>query len=99
MGLIINELLTNALKHAFGNECAGTVVVTLTRADGAADAGTVRLTVRDNGVGVPEGFNINESKTVGLRLVKILVEDQLQGTLDIIRDRGTTFDIEFGIGI
>jgi len=99
MGLIINELLTNALKHAFGNECAGTVEVTLTRADGVADAGTVRLTVRDNGVGVPEGFNINESKTVGLRLVKILVEDQLQGTLDIIRDRGTTFDIEFGIGI
>ncbi len=99
MGLIINELLTNALKHAFGNECAGTVEVTLTRDDGAADAGTVRLTVRDNGVGVPEGFNINESKTVGLRLVKILVEDQLQGTLDIIRDRGTTFDIEFGIGI
>ena len=96
-GLIINELLTNALKHAFREECAGTVEVTLTMADGG-DASTVHLTVRDNGVGVPEGFNINESKTLGLRLVKILVEDQLQGTLDVIRDRGTTFNMEFGIG-
>jgi PAS domain S-box-containing protein len=103
-GLIINELLTNALKHAFREEFTGTVEVTLTIADSDADggdggdAGTVRLTVRDNGVGVPEGFNINESKTLGLRLVKILVEDQLQGTLDVIRDRGTTFNMEFGIG-
>ncbi len=104
-GLVINELLTNALKHAFREECAGTVEVTLTIYSGNDnnnnnndDASTVRLTVRDNGVGVPEGFNINEGKTLGLRLVKILVEDQLQGTLDVIRDRGTTFDIEFGIG-
>ncbi len=99
-GLIINELLTNALKHAFREECAGTVEVALTIADDTVDggdAGTVRLTVRDNGAGVPEGFNINESKTLGLRLVKILVEDQLQGTLDVIRDRGTTFNMEFGI--
>ncbi|MEA1906175.1 MAG: histidine kinase dimerization/phosphoacceptor domain -containing protein [Euryarchaeota archaeon] len=98
MGLVINELLTNALKHAFREGCAGTVEVMLIIADGGDDTSTVRLTVRDNGVGVPEGFNINEGKTLGLRLVKILVEDQLQGTLDVIRDRGTTFDIEFGIG-
>ena len=100
-GLVINELLTNALKHAFREERAGTVEVALTIADddnvdGGGD-GTVCLTVRDNGVGVPEGFNINESKTLGLRLVKILVEDQLQGTLDLIRDRGTTFNMEFGM--
>ena len=63
-----------------------------------ADNGTVRLTVCDNGTGVPEGFNINEGKTLGLRLVQILVEAQLQGTLDVIRDRGTTFNMEFGIG-
>ncbi len=97
-GLVINELLTNALKHAFREERAGTVEVTLTIADADDTAGTVRLTVRDNGVGVPEGFNINESKTLGLRLVKILVEDQLQGTLDVIRDRGTTFNMEFRMG-
>ena len=93
-GLVINELLTNALRHAFGKEDTGMVEVTLT----IADNGTVRLTVSDDGTGVPEGFNINESKTLGLRLVKILVEAQLQGTLDIIRDRGTTFSMEFGIG-
>jgi two-component sensor histidine kinase len=44
---------------------------------------------------VPEGFNIHESKTLGLRLVRILVEDQLQGTLERISDMGTTFNMEF----
>ncbi len=93
-GLIVNELLTNALKHAFREEYAGMVEVTLI----IADNGAVRMTVRDNGAGMPEGFNIHESKTLGLRLVQILVEDQLQGTLDVVRDRGTTFNMEFGIG-
>ncbi len=46
-------------------------------------------------VGVSEGFNIHESKTLGLRLVKILVEDQLQGTLKIISEGGTTLNMEF----
>lgn len=44
---------------------------------------------------MPEGFNIHESKTLGLRLVKILVEDQLQGTLKMISEGGTTFNMEF----
>ncbi|HIE32176.1 MAG TPA: response regulator [Methanosarcinales archaeon] len=90
-GLIINELLTNALRHAFSKGNDGQVEVTLS----VSDSGKVSLTVSDNGVGVPEGFNMGESKTLGLRLVKILVEDQLQGNLRLISERGTTFNIEF----
>ncbi len=49
----------------------------------------------DDGVGLPSGFDIDESKTLGLRLVKILTEDQLQGNLEVTSDGGTTFKMEF----
>ncbi len=93
VGLIINELLSNALKHAFYGRGEGEVEVSLT----ASEGGRINLTVSDDGVGLPPGFDINESKTLGLRLVKILAEDQLQGTLKVTSDGGTTFRIEFDI--
>ena len=46
---------------------------------------------------MPPGFNVNESKTLGLRLVKILTKDQLQGTPEVTSDGGATFKIEFDI--
>ena len=55
------------------------------------------LTVSDDGVGLPEGFDVNTTKTLGLHVVKILVEDQLQGNLEVVSDKGTTFKIEFRI--
>ncbi|MEA2003760.1 MAG: sensor histidine kinase [archaeon] len=89
VGLIINELLSNALKHAFNGRDEGKIEVSLT----APDSGRVNLTVSDDGVGLPPGFDINAAKTLGLRLVKILVEDQLQGRLETISDEGVTFII------
>ena len=93
VGLIINELLSNALKHAFEGKDEGKIEVSLT----ASEDGRINLTVSDDGVGLPLGFDIDESKTLGLRLVKILAEDQLQGTLEVTSDGGATFNIEFGI--
>ncbi len=93
VGLIINELLSNALKHAFEGRDEGKIEVSLT----ASEDGRVNLRVSDDGVGLPPGFDINESKTLGLRLVKILAEDQLQGTLEVMSDGGATFNIEFDI--
>ena len=94
-GLIINELLTNVLKHAFVGRDKGVVEISLV----ASKRGEVSLTVSDDGVGLPDGFDINAPKLFGLRLVRILAEDQLQGTLSVIRDRGggTAFTIEFGV--
>ncbi len=93
VGLIINELLGNALQHAFGERKEGKIEVSLT----ASDSGRVNLRVSDDGVGLPPGFDINESKTLGLRLVKILAEDQLQGTLEVTSDGGATFKMEFDL--
>ncbi len=91
LGLIINELLINALKYAFVNRKAGKIEVDFR----VSEKGVVNLTVSDDGVGLPEGFDINATKTLGLRLVKTLVEDQLDGNLNIISKDGTTFTVEF----
>ena len=93
VGLVVNELLTNAFKHAFANRKEGKIEVSLS----ASEEGVVSLTVSDDGVGLPEGFDINATKTLGLRMVKILVEDQLEGKLTVIQDMGTTFKVEFAV--
>ncbi|MCK4732507.1 MAG: PAS domain-containing protein, partial [Methanophagales archaeon] len=93
VGLIANEFLTNAFKHAFVNRKEGRIEVCLS----ASEKGAVNLTVSDDGIGLPEGFDINASKTLGLHVVKVLVEDQLGGNLAVIRDKGTTFKVEFEI--
>ncbi len=93
VGLIVNELLTNAFKHAFVNRNEGMIGVSF----GVSEKGLAILTVSDDGVGLPLGFDINAAKTLGLRLVKILAEDQLQGTLEVTSDGGATFKMEFDI--
>ncbi len=87
-GLIINELLSNALKHAFPDGKGGEIHVDF-YPDG--DDG-MTLVIGDNGIGLPEEINIKEAKTFGLQLVAGLV-GQLDGTLAIERDGGTTFRI------
>jgi two-component sensor histidine kinase len=89
-GLIINELMSNALKHAFTDGRHGRIHIQL-RANGD---GQCRLVVADNGIGLPEGFDIRRSETLGLRLVSTLVE-QLGGTIHLDRSDGTEFAIAF----
>ena len=93
VGLVVNELLTNAFKHAFANRKEGKIEVSLS----ASEEGVVSLIVSDDGVGLPESFDINATKTLGLRMVKILVEGQLDGKLAVIRDMGTTFKVDFAV--
>jgi len=93
VGLIINELLGNAIQHAFGEGKEGKIEVSLT----ASDSGKVNLRVSDDGVGLPPGFDIDKTRSLGLHLVKILVEDQLQGKIEVISDGGATFNMEFDI--
>ena len=89
-GLIVNELLTNTLRHAFPPGTKGTARVHLhTREDG-----TVELTVQDDGVGFPAGKDIASATTIGLAIVRTLVE-QMQGTLTLEPGRGTTVTIRF----
>jgi two-component sensor histidine kinase len=80
-GLILNELVSNALKHAFPGDRKGVISVELAR-----EAGHVELTVRDDGAGLPEPV---PSGTLGLKLVRVLVE-QLGGTVVFESAPGTT---------
>lgn len=88
-GLVVNELVTNAFKHAFPGQRTGTITIALS-------SGSDRLTlaVRDDGVGLPEGFDFDNVKSLGLQLVPLLV-DQLHGTLQMVRDGGAHYLITF----
>jgi two-component sensor histidine kinase len=89
-GLILNELVTNALKYAFPGTRTGEVLVELhgSRAD------TVELRVADNGVGLPPGFDWTQSHSLGLRIVALLTH-QLSGTLRDDAGGGTSFTLSF----
>ncbi len=89
-GLIINELISNALKHAFPGGRKGVIQIRLARAAGD----TVILQVSDDGVGLPEGFDRSNSAGFGFQIINLLVE-QLDAVLDVDRNDGTTFTLKF----
>ncbi len=89
-GLIVNELLTNAFKHAFPDGTEGHVHISVHR---EGDAELV-LEVADDGIGLPEGLDFRNAQSLGLRLVCGLTE-QLGGTIELGREGGTRFLIRF----
>jgi two-component sensor histidine kinase len=89
-GLIVNELTSNALKHAFPHGQGGKILIQLTE----CEDGQCNLVIRDNGTGLPKGFDLRDTKSLGLQLVKTLTK-QLGGTIDLDRGSGTAFRITF----
>ncbi len=89
--LIINELVTNCLKHAFLPGEEGEIQIQFRR--GGQD--DYLLTVRDNGRGFPEDVDYRSTKSLGLQLVLNLAEAQLQGSLELVTGGGTEFRILF----
>ncbi|MGD2092422.1 MAG: histidine kinase dimerization/phosphoacceptor domain -containing protein [Candidatus Aminicenantes bacterium] len=90
IGLILTELLSNVLKHAFPHGEKGEVHITV-RPD---NPGMLTLVVRDNGLGLPPHLNPSESQSLGLQLVHLLTR-QLKGTIEIKKSKGTTVTITF----
>jgi PAS domain S-box-containing protein len=91
-GLILNELVTNALKHAFPDDRAGLVCLNV-----ALEEGRCHLGVTDDGVGLPEGFDAAETNTLGMQLVVTLTK-QLEGRLEITSaDPGAAFNLSFPV--
>ena len=84
-GLILNELFSNALKHAFPGERQGEIRIRLHR----MESGEIEIQVADNGVGVPQDFDPRNTKTFGLQSLFLLGELQLQGEV--------TFDLNNGV--
>lgn len=97
-GLIVNELVSNALKYAFPEGDGqrpvppGGPEITLALAD--TGAGKLRLSVRDNGIGFPDTVDFRSTSSLGMQLVNVLTE-QLDGSVELKPGPGTTFTITF----
>ncbi|MGB9937336.1 MAG: sensor histidine kinase, partial [Methanobacterium sp.] len=88
-GLIINELVTNAVKHAFPGQNNELICIELVKADNK-----LKLVVSDNGIGLPDDFNLDNNDSWGLQLVQMLV-DQLNGEIRANSVNGAVFTILF----
>jgi PAS domain S-box-containing protein len=92
-GLIVNELVSNALKHGFPDNRPGKVLVEISQ---DADQ-VVELSISDNGQGIPPDMNLAKSESLGLQLVHLLTR-QLHGVLDVQRSDPTRFTLRFQMG-
>jgi len=90
LGLIVNELVSNALKHAFPDDTNGELTVSLTKTE---ESGYV-LVIKDNGIGLPEDFDLMKANSLGLKIVKSLVR-QIKGIFEIPNRDGAEFVIVF----
>ena len=89
IGMILVELISNVIKYAFPDPTMGILNIELKQRDSQME-----LVVEDNGVGLPEGFDINSIKSIGLHLVNLMVS-QLDGTIQFIPGKGTKIHIKF----
>jgi PAS domain S-box-containing protein len=90
-GLILNELISNALKHAFPGDIHGELQIIISGMKNTE----IEIIVRDNGVGLPDNVDIHQPLLVGLYLVKGLVKNQLDGQIEVRRDSGTEIRFKF----
>jgi two-component sensor histidine kinase len=90
-GLIINELFSNAMKHAFPGDRKGEIRVSLH----TDENGEITLMVGDDGVGIPDDVDIRKCKSLGLQTIINLTEHQLQGKVEFVGDNGTEFRMRF----
>ena len=80
LGLIINEAVTNTLKHGFKNKTEGILQITIELSENEF----YKMTIEDNGLGFPKDFNFKKSKSLGTKLIKNLIS-QLEGNVSIER--------------
>jgi len=83
LALVVNELLQNAMEHAFPGRAGGRVAITLAQSRDA-----IRVEVQDDGVGLPAGFSLGRSADLGLQIVRTLVQEDLKGQFSMADDGG-----------
>ncbi len=89
LGILMNEIIANAMKYAFAGRDKGLIRVSATE-----KGSTISISVEDDGIGLPDSIGFSDSSGFGLLLVKSLA-DQLDGTIRIDRGKGTRFSLEF----
>jgi two-component sensor histidine kinase/ABC-type amino acid transport substrate-binding protein len=94
-GLIINELVVNSLKHAFGDRPDGRISIRITRKNETM----IMLDYRDDGFGVPEGFDFRNLRTLGIKLIFSIGETQLQGKISFENCDGLRCQLEIPTGL
>ena len=92
-GLILNELISNALKHAFPGDGPGEIKIIIHETENVE----IEIAVCDNGLGLPDDIDIHQPRSVGLYLVNGLVKNQLDGQINVTRDAGTEIRIKFPV--
>jgi two-component sensor histidine kinase len=90
--LVVNEILSNAYKHAFKGRKHGTIEISAVQ-----ENGQIRITVRDDGIGIPDNFDISRTNSLGLKLIRTLVQSQLKGSLMFMSRNGTEVTMEFPV--
>jgi two-component sensor histidine kinase len=90
-GLLINELVSNSLKYAFPEDRKGEIRIALP----SINDDELELIFSDDGIGIPEDLDIRNTESLGLELVMILAEDQLEGKVELNRTGGTKYIIQF----
>lgn len=90
LGIIINELITNSIKHAFTKDTNATIIISVKK----SDAENIEFVYHDNGIGIPEPIISGETAGLGLTLVKALT-NQIDGSLEIESNHGAQFRIVF----
>jgi|GEM_PF-758252 len=89
MGLVINEIVTNSFKHAFPGGRNGTIDIRLRR----ESDGFMVLKISDDGVGLPQGFDLHSSATFGMMTTQSIIEMQMKGKIEITGGPGVTYTI------
>jgi PAS domain S-box-containing protein len=90
-GLILNELMSNSLKHAFPGSRKGEIGIVMRQTEN----GAIDFRFHDNGIGLPEGFDWEKTRSLGLNLVRNLAEKQLDGTIELRTGPLTEFIVIF----
>jgi len=88
IGLIVNEIITNSIKHAFADRQKGSIDINIER-----KSNFISVIIKDDGIGIPVNFDMDSNNTLGVQLIKLLV-GQLEGKVNITREEGTKVQIE-----
>ena len=90
-GLLINELISNSFKHAFPGDKKGNIFIKLKK----LEEDTIELVISDDGIGIPDGFNLLGQNTLGMQVFYNIATEQLMGDVKVDSKPGLSFTIHF----